>query len=81
MAGHRVFLAFMGVLFAPMCGIQVVDYFFFRKQRLDVRGLYLSGRGSSYHFWGGVNPAGVLGLVAGFATYVLFAATESASRT
>lgn len=64
------FLAFMGVLFAPMCGIQVVDYFFFRKQRLDVRGLYLSGRGSSYHFWGGVNPAGVLGLLAGFATYV-----------
>jgi len=64
------FLAFMGVLFAPMCGIQVVDYFFFRRQRLDVRGLYLSGRGSSYHFWGGVNPAGVLGLLAGFATYV-----------
>ena len=64
------FLAFMGVLFAPMCGIQIVDYFLFRKQRLDVRGLYLGGSGSSYHYWGGVNPAGLLGLVAGFATYV-----------
>lgn len=64
------FLAFMGVLFAPMCGIQIVDYFLFRRQRLDVRGLYLSGRGSSYDFWGGVNPAGVIGLVAGFASYV-----------
>jgi NCS1 family nucleobase:cation symporter-1 len=63
------FLAFMGVLFAPMCGIQVVDYFFLRKQRLDIRSVYLSGESSRYHFWGGVNPAGVLALVAGFFTY------------
>jgi len=64
------FLAFMGVLFAPMCGIQIVDYFLFRRQRLDVRALYLGGRGSGYHYWGGVNPAGVVGLLAGFMTYV-----------
>jgi len=64
------FLAFMGVLFAPMCGIQIVDYFLFRRQRLDVRALYLGGRGSGYHYWGGVNPAGVVGLLAGFVTYV-----------
>jgi NCS1 family nucleobase:cation symporter-1 len=64
------FLAFMGVLFAPMCGIQVVDYFFMRKQRLDIRSVFLSGKQSQYHFFGGVNPAGVLALVAGFFTYI-----------
>jgi NCS1 family nucleobase:cation symporter-1 len=64
------FLAFMGVVFGPMCGIQIVDYYFFRRQRVDVAGLYRTGEGSPYHFWLGVNPAGVLGLAAGFVTYV-----------
>jgi NCS1 family nucleobase:cation symporter-1 len=64
------FLSFMGVLFAPMCGIQVVDYFFLRRQRLDIRSVFLTGKQSSYHFFGGVNPAGVLALIAGFFTYI-----------
>jgi NCS1 family nucleobase:cation symporter-1 len=64
------FLAFMGVLFAPMCGIQAVDYFLLRRQRLDIRAVYVSDRTSAYHYWGGVNPAGILALAAGFVTYV-----------
>lgn len=73
-------LAFMGVAFAPMCGMQIVDYYFLRRQRLDVRALFLSGRG--YRYWGGVNPAGVLALASGFATYLfLLDPVEYTSRS
>jgi len=47
-----------------------VDYFLLRRQQLDIRAVYVSDRTSAYHYWGGVNPAGILALVAGFATYV-----------
>ena len=64
------FLYFIGVFFAPICGIQIVDYYLFRRQRVDIRGMYRAGPGTPYHFWGGINPVGFLSLVAGFVTYV-----------
>ncbi len=64
------FLAFIGVMFAPLVAIQIVDYFLLRGQRLDLRALYDSSPESAYAFWGGVNPAAVAGMVAGFFTYV-----------
>jgi nucleobase:cation symporter-1, NCS1 family len=63
------FFAFLGVVFAPVCGIQIADYFFLRKQQLNTRGLYEKESGSAYYFIGGVNPAAVIALVAGFFTY------------
>jgi nucleobase:cation symporter-1, NCS1 family len=63
------FLAFMGVLFAPMCGMQIADYYLFRRERIDVRALFRAGPGSAYHFWFGINPAGIAALAAGFVTY------------
>lgn len=64
------FLAFIGVFFAPLCAIQIVDFFFLRKQRLDVRALYDSSAGAPYYYWGGFNPAALIGMAAGFVTYV-----------
>lgn len=64
------FLAFIGVFFAPICGIQIVDYYLFRRQRVDIRAMFRGGPGTPYHFWGGINPAGFVGLAAGFAVYV-----------
>jgi nucleobase:cation symporter-1, NCS1 family len=64
------FLYFIGVFFAPICGIQIVDYYLFRRQRVDIRGMFRPGPGTPYHFWGGINPVGFLSLVAGFVTYV-----------
>ncbi len=69
-AGFGSFLAMLGVLFAPLCGIQIVDYFLLRRRRIDVRALYQSGPGTPYHFWWGINPAAVAGMAAGFASYV-----------
>jgi NCS1 family nucleobase:cation symporter-1 len=64
------FFAFLGVFFAPVCGIQIADYFFLRGQKLNPLGLYDNSKGSPYYFIGGVNPAAVLGVIAGFCCYV-----------
>ena len=65
------FLALIGVAFAPLCGIQIMDYFVLRRRRLDVRAMYTQGPAQPYSFWGGVNPAALAALAAGCATYVL----------
>jgi nucleobase:cation symporter-1, NCS1 family len=64
------FLAFIGVFFAPLCAIQIVDYFFLRGQRINIRGVYQRGERTPYAYWGGFNPAAILGMAAGFATYL-----------
>jgi nucleobase:cation symporter-1, NCS1 family len=37
------FLALIGVGFAPLCGIQIADYFVLRRRRLDIRAIYDAG--------------------------------------
>tara|TARA_R110002020_G_scaffold441495_1_gene652311 strand:- start:317 stop:1729 length:1413 start_codon:yes stop_codon:yes gene_type:complete len=64
------FVAFIGVFFAPMCGIQIVDYLILRNQRLNLRALYDPSPDAAYYYWGGFNPAGVAGMIAGFVTYI-----------
>ncbi|WP_158553394.1 cytosine permease [Peribacillus saganii] len=64
------FLTLSGVLFAPLIGIQIVDYHLFRNRRLDVKELYNPSLNSSYTFLRGWNPAGILGMVVGFFTYL-----------
>lgn len=65
-----IFLAFLGVAFAPMCGIQIADWYLLRRQRYDVVSLYLSGRSSKYHFLAGFNPVGFVAFAAGVVTYI-----------
>ncbi|MGW4729513.1 purine-cytosine permease family protein [Streptomyces shenzhenensis] len=64
------FLSFLGVCFGPICGIQIVDFFLLRKQRLDVAALYDFSHTGAYRFWGGVNPVGFLAFAVGVATYL-----------
>lgn len=65
------FLAFSGVLLGPIIGMQIVDYFFVRKQKLDVDGLYSDRPGSAYWYLGGFNPNGFIAIIAGCAAYLL----------
>ena len=65
------FLALIGVAFAPLCGIQIVDYFVLRKGRIDIRAIYVSEPGRPYYFWRGINPAAMMALAAGCLTYVV----------
>ncbi|RKF17097.1 hypothetical protein D6850_06170 [Roseovarius spongiae] len=64
------FLAFIGVFFAPLCAIQIVDYLLIRGQRLSIRALYDDTPDSHYAYWGGFNPAALAGMAAGFAVYL-----------
>lgn len=64
------FLALIGVAFAPLCGIQIADYFVLRRRRIDLRAIYVSGPGTPYYFWRGFNPAAIIALGAGCAAYV-----------
>lgn len=68
--GFGSFLAFLGVIFAPLCGIQIVDYYFLRRQCLNLRGIYDSRQQSAYYFSGGFNLAALLALLAGFVCYI-----------
>lgn len=69
-ANFGTFLAFIGVGFAPLCGIQITDYYFLRGRRVDVRGLFEGGPASTYAYWGGFNPASIIGMAAGVGTYL-----------
>ncbi|MFB9669136.1 cytosine permease [Glutamicibacter nicotianae] len=62
--------AFVGLILAPICGVQIVDYYFLRKQFVSVRAIYSSSRDSAYWFWGGVNWWAFLALALGVATYL-----------
>jgi NCS1 family nucleobase:cation symporter-1 len=64
------FLAFLGVCFGPVCGIQIADYFGLRRQRLDAHALYDRTSAGAYHYWAGVNPVGLVAFAAGVATYL-----------
>jgi NCS1 family nucleobase:cation symporter-1 len=69
-ARFGAFLAFIGVGFAPLCGIQIVDYYLLRRRHVDVRAIFDAGPGGAYAFWHGINPAAVAALVVGCALYV-----------
>lgn len=64
------FLAICALLFGPMCGVQIVDYFLLRKQRLSIEALYTTSVGNPYNFWAGFNPAGFVAIGAGVAAYL-----------
>lgn len=69
-ANFGTFLAFIGLGFAPLCGIQIVDYYFLRGRSVDPRGLFEVGPQSTYRYWGGFNPASLIGMAAGVGTYL-----------
>jgi NCS1 family nucleobase:cation symporter-1 len=69
-ANFGTFLAFIGVSFAPLCGIQIVDYYVLRKRRVSVRGLFETGTQSDYRFWGGFNIASLIAMAVGVGCYL-----------
>ncbi|MEM7731541.1 MAG: cytosine permease [Pseudomonadota bacterium] len=69
-ANFGTFLAFIGVFFAPLCGIQIIDFLVLRNQRISVRALYDARPGSPYYYYAGFNPAALLAMAAGFVTYL-----------
>jgi NCS1 family nucleobase:cation symporter-1 len=64
------FLAFLGVCLGPICGIQIVDFFLLRRQRLHVASLYDFSPTGDYRFWFGWNPVALVAFAAGVMTYL-----------
>ncbi len=62
-------LALIGVCFAPLCGIQIADYFVLRRRQIDIRAIYEANAGSRYYFWAGFNPAAIVAVIVGIAVY------------
>jgi NCS1 family nucleobase:cation symporter-1 len=63
-------VAYIGVFFAPLCGIQIIDYFLLRRQRVSIRGLYAKGPDAPYGYWFGINPAALAGMAVGVWAYL-----------
>lgn len=64
------FVAYIGVFFAPLCGIQIIDYFLLRRGRISIRGLYIKGPDAPYSYWFGINPAAIVGMAVGVYVYL-----------
>jgi NCS1 family nucleobase:cation symporter-1 len=56
-------------LLGPIAGVMIADYFVVRKRNLKIDDLYR--RGGDYEYRGGVNPIGVISLIAGVAVALL----------
>lgn len=69
-ANFGSFLAFIGMAFAPLCGIQIFDYYFLRNRRIDIRSIFSDSTQSKYQYWGGFNPAALIAMAVGCGTYL-----------
>jgi len=56
---------------APLCAVQIVDYFILRHRQLSVRDLFLPADQSAYGYWKGVNYVAFAAVAAGAVTYSL----------
>lgn len=79
--GFFIFLVWTSALNSALAGIGIADYFFLRKQRLNLRHLYAEQSGSPLRFCKGFNPIALVALVAGFAIYVVVFNPQTLAHT
>ncbi|MCY1537988.1 NCS1 nucleoside transporter family protein [compost metagenome] len=79
--GFFIFLVWTSALNSALAGIGIADYFFLRRQRLNLRHLYSEDERSPFHFWRGFNPAALVALVAGFVIYVVVFNPQTLANT
>lgn len=65
------FLALETYLYAPLMALLVVDFFFVKKQKLDLRAAYFLDKEHKYKFTNGFNLIGLGCIVLGFVSAVL----------
>lgn len=79
--GFFIFLVWTSALNSALAGIGIADYFFLRKQRLNLRQLYAEPSVSPLRYCKGFNPIALLALVAGFAIYVVVFNPQTLAHT
>ncbi|MDV3125832.1 cytosine permease [Mycobacterium sp. 21AC1] len=65
------FVSWGAILLAPMCAVQIVDFFILRRRQISVRALYQPVGESPYSYWKGVNVAAFVAIGAGALAYAL----------
>ncbi len=65
------FLAYNGTMYAPISGILLTDYFFLRKQKLNLRALFEDDPSGEYYFHRGFNWVALGSLLLGQVVYVV----------
>ncbi|WP_052066975.1 cytosine permease [Rhodococcoides fascians] len=68
---YSQFLSWGALFLAPLCGVQITDYYILRHRKLDVRQLYNTAPDSAYRFWGGVNYCAFAAVGFGVLTYCM----------
>jgi NCS1 family nucleobase:cation symporter-1 len=63
------FLAYNGTMQAPIAGILLVDYFFLKKQHIDLRSIFEASPRGRYYYTKGFNFLALGGIVLGQLTY------------
>ncbi|MEN8642425.1 purine-cytosine permease family protein [Pseudomonas sichuanensis] len=79
--GFFIFLVWTSALNSALAGIGIADYFFLRRQRLNLRHLYAEQSASPLRFCKGFNPIALLALAAGFAIYVVVFNPQTLAHT
>jgi NCS1 family nucleobase:cation symporter-1 len=65
------FLAYNGTMYAPISGILFADYFFLRKQKLNLRALFEDDPSGEYYFHHGFNWLALGSLLLGQIVYII----------
>ena len=65
------FLAYNGTMYAPISGILLADYFFLRKQKLNIRALFEDDPSGEYYFHKGFNWVALGSLLLGQVVYII----------
>ena len=68
--GFFIFLVWTSALNSALAGIGIADYFFLRRQKLDLAALHGPLASSPFRFVGGFNPIGLFALAVGFVVYI-----------
>jgi NCS1 family nucleobase:cation symporter-1 len=65
------FLAYNGTMYAPISGILFADYFFLRKQKLNLRALFEDDPSGEYYFHWGFNWLALGSMLLGQVVYII----------
>lgn len=67
-----IILGVASLIYTPIVMMQLIDYYVFRKQKIDLRSLYNNTETSKYYFWGGFNWVAIIVFLASIAIYFVF---------
>lgn len=69
--GFMTFLVWTAAIYGALTGIMIVDYFFLRRQHVDLKNLFIEGKSSIYYFTGGYNIAALAATLIGIAIFTV----------